>query len=169
MKEIWKNIKEYEGIYQVSNQGRIKSLERIVANNKKGKIYYRKVKECILTPSPLSDGYLVVSLHKDLKMKNFKIHRLVALSFLENPNGYLQVDHINTIKSDNRVENLRWCTSKQNHNNGLTLINHKRATLDKIQRFKGKYIERLSKPVRQYDLNLNLIRPKIRNYHPIHD
>lgn len=158
MKEIWKDIKEYEGIYQVSNQGRIKSLERIVANNKKGKIYYRKVKECILTPSPLSDGYLVVSLHKDLKMKNFKIHRLVALSFLENPNGYLQVDHINTIKSDNRVENLRWCTSKQNHNNGLTLINHKRATLDKIQRFKGKYIERLSKPVRQYDLNLNLIR-----------
>ena len=94
MKEIWKDIKEYEGIYQVSNQGRIKSLERIVANNKKGKIYYRKVKECILTPSPLSDGYLVVSLHKDLKMKNFKIHRLVALSFLENPNGYLQVDHI---------------------------------------------------------------------------
>lgn len=82
----------------------------------------------------------------------------MALSFLENPNGYLQVDHINTIKSDNRVENLRWCTSKQNHNNGLTLINHKRATLDKIQRFKGKYIDRLSKPVRQYDLNLNLIR-----------
>lgn len=51
MKEIWKDIKEYEGIYQVSNQGRIKSLERIVANNKKGKIYYRKVKECILTPN----------------------------------------------------------------------------------------------------------------------
>ena len=109
MKEIWKDILGYEGKYQVSNQGRIKSLN-----------YNNTSQERVMRLISTKDGYLQVGLHKDGKRKNHLVHRLVAQTFIENPSGKPCIDHINTIKTDNRVDNLRWATCKENNNNPLT-------------------------------------------------
>ena len=107
--EIWKPIKDYEGLYEVSNLGRVKSLN------------YRKTgKEKILKNMKNNNGYLVVGLTKNGKRKNYLIHRLVAEAFIPNTEGKPHIDHINTIKNDNSVENLRWVTNKENNNNPLT-------------------------------------------------
>lgn len=116
-KEVWKDIKGYEGLYQVSNLGNVKSLER-VSNNGKGK-YVQK--ERILKAGIRKGGYKAVVLYKDSKDKNFFIHRLVATAFLDNPFNKEYVDHINTNTGDNRVENLRWVSPKENINNEKTL------------------------------------------------
>ena len=109
MNEIWKPIRDYEGLYEVSNLGRIKRL-----GNDKNR------KEKILKPYKNKLGYLRVTLSKDNKVKYMFIHRLVAIAFIPNPENKPCIDHINTIPSDNRVENLRWATYKENMNNGLT-------------------------------------------------
>ena len=106
--EIWKDIKDYEGIYQVSNLGNIKSLN----NNKTKKEKILKLVKC--------NGYLRVNLYKNNSHKNYAVHRLVAEAFIPNPNNKPFIDHINTIKDDNRAENLRWVTHKENMNNPLT-------------------------------------------------
>lgn len=104
MEELWKDIKDYEGLYQVSDLGRVKSLL-------KG--------EKILKPG-LAKGYLRVVLYKDKKRKRFMVHRLVAEAFLPNPEHKPEVDHINTNRTDNRAENLRYCTRVENQNNPLS-------------------------------------------------
>ena len=112
MKEIWKDIKGYEGLYQVSNLGRVKSLERYDS-------YNRKVDEKILKTKE-NLGYIYVNLHKNGIQKGYKVHRLVAEAFIPNPDNKPCVDHINTIKDDNRVDNLRWVTYEENMNNPAT-------------------------------------------------
>lgn len=107
MKEIWRNVKNYEGLYQVSNMGNIKRLGIV---NQFG--FFPKEK--ILTPKKCKNGYLRVSLGKQNKFKEFYIHRLVAEHFIENPLLKQQVNHLNGIKNDNRVENLEWVTPKEN-------------------------------------------------------
>lgn len=109
MNEIWKDIKGYEGLYQVSNFGNVKSL----SNN-----FSRKEK--ILKLNNIK-GYLFVDLYKNGKVKHYKVHRLVAEHFIPNPDNKPCIDHINTNKTDNRVENLRWTTHKENSNNPLTI------------------------------------------------
>ena len=94
--EFYVDIKGYEGLYQVSNLGNVKSLNY----NKTGKAE-------ILNPG-VSRGYLRVGLIKEGKRKQFGVHRLVAIAFLPNPNNYTDVHHINRYTSDNRVENLKW-------------------------------------------------------------
>ena len=108
--EIWKPIKEFEGYYEVSNIGRVRSLN-----------YKRTGKEKILKNIEDYKGYLEVGLTKNGKRKQFKVHRLVAEAFIPNPENKPCIDHINTVKSDNRVENLRWVTYKENSNNEKTL------------------------------------------------
>lgn len=111
--ESWKDIKGYEGLYQISNLGRIKSFK----TSKSGKY---------MTPKNDSRGYLQIQLSNNDKVKkNFKIHRLVAQAFIPNPDNKPCIDHINTIRDDNRVENLRWVTHKENSNNELSIEHYK--------------------------------------------
>lgn len=114
--EIWKPVENYEGLYEVSNLGRIKSLERTVWN--KGRGYYKTVPERILKPSNNGQGYLFVNLCKDGKMKNCRVHRLVGQAFIPNPNNLPQINHKDENKGNNMVENLEWCSSKYNNNYG---------------------------------------------------
>lgn len=99
MKEIWKHINGYED-YMVSNLGRVKSLKR--------------GKEKILVPGELRKGYLGLNLCKNGSQKSFKIHRLVAEAFLDNPDNLPQVNHIDQNKQNNRVDNLEWCDNTYN-------------------------------------------------------
>ena len=103
MKEEWKPIEGYEGLYEVSNMGRVKSLN-----------YRHTGKERILKGGDDGYGYLCVNLCKDGKANKGKIHRLVAQAFLENPQNLPEVNHKNEDKTDNRVENLEWCTKQYN-------------------------------------------------------
>lgn len=110
MQEIWKNIKEYEGYYQISNLGRVKSLSR----NVNGPHGTRRIKEKIRSNNKLSHGYEIIILSKFGEKKVFSIHRLVAEHFIPNPEDKPAVDHINGIKHDNRAENLEWLTHHEN-------------------------------------------------------
>ena len=105
--EEWKDIAGYEGKYQVSNWGRIKSLN-----------YKRSGKERILKLYNDKYGYKVINLHKNGKPKLYKIHRLVAITFIPNPNNYPVVNHKDENKANNYVDNLEWCTQKYNINYG---------------------------------------------------
>lgn len=122
MQEIWKPIQGYEGIYEVSNLGRVKALPKQY-KNKLG--FVNHYKEKFLTPIADGKGYLMVWLFRELQgRKMFKVHRLVADAFIPNPENKPQVDHINTNKQDNRHENLRWVTPKENRANTITVENN---------------------------------------------
>lgn len=113
--ELWAPvpIDDFKNQYQVSSLGRVKSLERdIIRTNG-----VFRTQEKILTPFTDKNGYLIVSLGRSNK---HYIHRLVAKAFIPNPNNLPQIDHINTIKHDNNVSNLRWCSPKENMSNSLT-------------------------------------------------
>lgn len=97
--EIWKDIKGYEGLYQISNLGRVKSYKR---NN------------IILKPGKTKRGYMVVSLCSKKSIKKVYIHRLVAQSFIKNINSFEQVNHIDGDKANNKVDNLEWVSAKDN-------------------------------------------------------
>ena len=111
IKEIWKDIKDYEGLYQVSNLGNVRSVEKYIGVNNKFK---RKIKQKILKPSVVYNGYLRICLAKNGKHKMFRIHRLVAQTFLSNKNNYEDVNHKDGNKQNNCVNNLEWCSRKQN-------------------------------------------------------
>ena len=105
--EIWKDVPGYSGLYQVSNLGRIKSFMNQYGHG-----------ERIIKGEITKTGYIQVSLNH----KRFKIHRLVATAFIPNPESLPQINHKNEIKTDNRVENLEWCTAKYNSNYGTKNI-----------------------------------------------
>lgn len=109
--EIWKPVVGYEGLYEVSNLGRIRSCDRIVKYSN-GRIH--NYKSVILKPNILNTGYKQVGLCKNGKQTNCSVHRLVAQAFIPNPNNLPVVNHINEIKTDNKAENLEWCTQKYN-------------------------------------------------------
>jgi len=123
--EIWKDIKGYEGLYQISNLGNVKSL-----NN------YKRKENKILSNRPSSKKiwYLSVTLHNRGNNKGYLIHRLIALHFIPNPENKKMINHKNGIKNDNRIENLEWVTCKENiqhaYDTGLKTIgeNHIKRT-----------------------------------------
>lgn len=118
MEEIWKDIKGYESLYQVSNLGRIKSLERKVKNTS---CSYRTIKQKILNCGKCIAGYYYIILYKKQIKKPFRIHRLVAEAFIPNPNNYPCVNHKDENKENNVWTNLEWCTHKYNMNYGTSI------------------------------------------------
>lgn len=135
MEEIWKDIQGYNGIYQVSNIGRVRSLDRYDIDKLDRKCFY---KGQILKQYYDTGGYLKVNLYKNKKGKSYPVHKLVALAFIPNPENKPQIDHINTIRDDNRIENLRWVTPKENSNNPLTLQHSSEAVKGDKNPFYGK-------------------------------
>jgi len=111
MTEIWKDIEGYEGSYQVSNLGRVKSLNRVVKSFGETT---RKHNGRIMTPTIRSGGYFNLFLCRKSVCKIYKVHRIVAKAFCEGYKEELQVNHIDGDKLNNRSDNLEWCTAKQN-------------------------------------------------------
>ena len=128
IKEYWKPVVGYEGLYMVSNWGRVKSMN-----------YNHSGKERILKLIPNRYGYLYVNLYKNNIKKKYLVHRLVAEAFIDNPDNLPQVNHRDENKLNNNVDNLEWCTNEYN-------INY------------GTRNERCSKPVLQYTLDGEFVR-----------
>lgn len=124
MEEIWKDIPNYEGLYQASNLGRIKALPKIINN---GRSYGRLIlsNEKIMKPRYDKDGYLHIGITKNKKQKIISVHRLIALAFIPNPLNKTQVNHINGIKDDNRIENLEWVTNSENQLHSIYILGNK--------------------------------------------
>ena len=147
--EKWKDIAGYEGLYQISNMGRVKSLERYQQNH--GALQHRP--ETIKKPTERkckdgAQGYLALVLYKDNIGKNCYIHRLVAEAFIPNPQNKETVNHINGDKHDNRVENLEWSTYTENNHHAI------QTGLNGTEHMRNK---KGSMRVLQYDENMNLI------------
>lgn len=151
--EIWKDIEGYEGLYQVSNLGRVKSLSRFIDNKRGGWIS----KEIFLKHSYDSWGYQQIILTKNNIRKSFKLHRIIAQAFIPNPDNLPQVNHKNEIKDDNRIENLEWCDCKYNVNYGTR---NKRSAEKASQRMTGKIgkLHNTSKPIIQLTKNGEFIK-----------
>lgn len=105
-REIWKDVKGYEGLYRVSNLGKVKSMAKIIGR--------RYVGERLLKQRISTQGYKMVSFCKNYKIFNASVHRLVAEAFIPNPLNKPFINHKNGIKTDNRIENLEWCTQSEN-------------------------------------------------------
>ena len=151
MKEIWKDIKGYEKLYQVSNLGNVRRIKFINNRTQKDKIKMLKlIKD--------KKGYLKINLWKNNKSKMFLVHRIVAETFILNPNNLPQVNHKDENKSNNCVENLEWCSQKYNNNYGNRLNNIRKKLMEKnvkkkmknntklmIRDEKGKFVRRMGK------------------------
>lgn len=125
--EIWKNIRNYEDYYEVSNFGRVRSKNRIIEQECKGKKVNFTYKGSILKQQLINSGYYVVSLSKSSIQKKFLVHRLVAETFLDNPKNYSQINHVDENKLNNNLDNLEWCNAKYNilYNNRAIKIGRK--------------------------------------------
>lgn len=153
MKEIWKGIDGYEEFYQVSNLGRVKSLDRVIKKSK----YSYMIKGKVFKTSLNNKGYAQTELTKGGKRKYFKVHRLVALHFLPNENASdLTVNHIDGNKLNNEVNNLEWCTLEENmwhaYKNNLKF---------------RKYSDENIKEIRDLYKNTNLTQKEIGNIYGI--
>lgn len=126
-KEIWKDIRGYEGMYQVSNLGRIKSIERIAYRNDGTPLH---LKELIMTPS--LNTYLYARLRKDGQYKHLAVHRLVCDAFHLNPNNLPCVNHKDNNPLNNCADNLEWCTYSYNNNYGT---HSKRASDSMVEKY----------------------------------
>lgn len=159
--EEWKSL-DFMGYpnYDVSNLGRVKSLERQTWNHQG----YVTRNARILRQAKNKSGYLQAVIYQDKNPNIYRVHRLVAMAFIPNPDNLPQIDHINTIRTDNRVENLQWTTPKGNSNNPLTLKHSSQAQKGKKageKHFMYKHYGKLhhnSIPIVQLTMNGEFIR-----------
>lgn len=140
--EKWRDINGYEGLYQVSNLGRVRGLPRDVPHTTAG--FTQHLRGGVMKGMDNGRGYLVVSLNRDGKRKNHYIHRLVASAFCENPEGKPHVNHLDHNRSNNAASNLEWCTAKENINYSAHLGRHPRENA-KPTNTGVKYIRRRSR------------------------
>ena len=177
MIEEWRPVVGYEGLYEVSNTGRVRSIDRYVKTCYGS---YRLHKGKVLSPGIRPDGYLVVS----LQYRMFRVHRIVAEAFLPNPDNLPQVNHKDEDKSNNRVDNLEWCTAKYNNNYGTARIRAKETAIkngyctglskeeyrkkyyqennDKIKEYRKEYSQKY------YQENKDKIKDNVRSYYQNH-
>ena len=120
MNEIWKNIKDYEGIYQCSNTGKIRTCDRIVTESN-GKTQFRRGQE--IKPHLNKNGYLQFALNKNAKRKMVYVHIIVAQTFLNNPNNLKTVNHKDGNKTNNNIDNLEWCSYSDNNKHSYSILN----------------------------------------------
>ena len=139
--EIWKDIKGYEGKYQVSNLGRIKSLERDVFFPN-GTVN-RHIEEKILVQNIGKLGYAYVNLYLNGKAKTIKTHRLVAMAFLPNPENKPMVNHKDEVKTNNVVDNLEWCDAQYNALYGTRIQRQKQTYKDNYKNGKNKAVKKV--------------------------
>lgn len=160
MQEIWKDIYfeengviwDYRGYYQVSNLGKIKSLERKIWN---GKVHYTR-QEKIMKPTKNKNGYQLIGLKINKNEKKFLVHRLVAIHFIQNPNNKPQVNHEDGNKENCCVSNLTWVTNGENQKHAYK-IGLKKIGEEEKQRFRKRNKEH-EKKIIQYDKQGNFIR-----------
>lgn len=147
MEEVWKPIKGYEGIYEVSSYGRVRSLERIDTrpNPRTGKAMNFTTKQRIITNRNHPKGYKTVLLRKGGSSEQFLLHRLVARAFIPNPQNLPCVNHKDEDKTNNRADNLEWCSQQYNVNYGTGVERMKKSIHKKLRKFG------------QYDMDGNLI------------
>lgn len=135
--EIWKDIPGYEGVYQVSNMGRVKSMERYINAPQSGGS--RKIPTKVLKPTIGNHGYYVVNIGRKAKT----VHSLIAKTFCPNPNGYQMVNHIDENKLNNNAANLEWCDCKYNINFGTGKVRSARSRCKQVSQYNtdGKLIK----------------------------
>ena len=138
--EIWKDIQGYEGLYQVSNFGRVKGLKR------------SKIRKLCNDRG----GYLCVSLKKQGTVKLCKVHRLVAVAFIPNPENKPQIDHINAIKTDNTIKNLRWVSAKENVRNPLNMAHFLDKSNPKAHKVKNIDTNEIFNTVKEASIKYNV-------------
>lgn len=144
MTELWKDIKGYEGLYQVSNMGRVRSLN-----------YQGHGETRVIVPKQNNRGRLWFDLWKNGKGKPMLAHRLVAIAFIPNPLDLPEINHIDENPKNNVVENLEWCTRAENINKWLS--NHPK-TRSEVKRYSGKYQKRSHLVVDQITKSGELVR-----------
>lgn len=140
MQEIWKDVPGYEGLYKVSNYGRVKSM---YFNAKKTLGYNIKLNPKIIKQGIDRHGYLFIRLYCGNRIKRFSIHRLVAILFVPNPNNLSEVNHIDENPKNNHADNLEWCTHKYNMNYGTKIKRQAQKIQIKVSQYdtKGNYIK----------------------------
>lgn len=149
VKEIWKPIVGYEGLYEVSNLGNVRSLDRYVKGKRDGFPSFVKGKQ--LTPILNCYGYFRVNLCNSEGRKSKFIHQLVCSAFLDNPNNYNQINHKDETRTNNNLDNLEWCDAKYNANYGTRNQRLSVSTSGVKKNFSKKGLERIklknSKPI----------------------
>jgi hypothetical protein len=151
---MWKDIENTNGFYSVSEDGLVKSNDRVIFN--KGSNAYNKISGKILNQYKNNKGYLYVDLCIDGKSKHFLVHRLIAEAFIDNPEKYPIINHKDNNPLNNRVENLEWCTYA--YNNQYRAKQNRNNYSEKCKKVREQPSVWLYRSVKQYDLNSNIIQ-----------
>lgn len=144
--EIWKDVKGTDSNYQISNEGRVKSIDRVIQTSNNSRHYETHM----LKPYLNTAGYWMVTIKINGEWKKCRVHRLLAEAWIPNPDNKPCIDHINGNRSDNRIENLRWCTYKENSNFAIA---HDRL----VESHSNQTNEQLMKTVQQFTLEGELV------------